>query len=143
MTATAPPLRGDRGAADVLGLVLLAPIAIALALLVVVLSRQVDARAQVQSVAESAAQAAALERSVGDAARAAHATVDAALAGSDSCERPTTTVDTSAFRAGGSVTVSVRCRVTPRGLGAVAGSTELGASATAVIDRFRATGDRA
>ena len=141
---TAPTsLRGERGAAEVLGLVLLAPVAIALALLVVFLSRQVDARAQVQSVAESAAQAAALERTASDAARAAQQTVDAALTGSDSCERPMTNVDTSAFRAGGSVTVSVRCRVTPRGLGNVAGSTELGATATAVIDRFRATGDGA
>ena len=62
MTPTSSAGR-DRGAAEALGLVLIAPVAIGLALLVVFLSRQVDARAQVRTAAESAAQAAAQERS--------------------------------------------------------------------------------
>ena len=60
-------VRRDRGAADALALVLIAPAVIGLAVLVVMLGRSVDSRAQAQSAAEAAAQAAALERSPGAA----------------------------------------------------------------------------
>jgi len=54
--------RSDDGSSDALGLALIAPAAIGLALVILFLGRGVDSRATVQSAAESAAQAAAQER---------------------------------------------------------------------------------
>ena len=53
--------RGDRGSTDALGLALLVPAALGLAVVIIFLGRGVDSRATVQSAAESAAQAAAQE----------------------------------------------------------------------------------
>ena len=61
----------DRGAADALGLVLIAPVMVGLAILVVSLGRGVDSQAQARSAAEAAAQAAVLERNGHDAEQAA------------------------------------------------------------------------
>jgi len=54
--------RSDRGSSDALGVALIAPAAIGLALVILFLGRGVDSRATAQSAAESAAQAAAQER---------------------------------------------------------------------------------
>ena len=93
----------DRGAAEALGLVLVAPVAIGLALLVVFLSRQVDSRAQVRTAAESAAQAAAQERSPAAAVAAARQVVDAMLTDPDTCDSPAADVDVTQFGSGGLV----------------------------------------
>ena len=130
----------DRGAADALALVLIAPAVIGLALLVVMMGRSVDSRAQAQSAAEAAAQAAALERSPSAASSAAQRVVTAMLVDPDSCALPAVAVDTSAFRPGGEVRVSVECHATRRGVEAVQRSTRsFAAEAVAHIDEFRAS----
>jgi Flp pilus assembly protein TadG len=133
----------DRGAADALGLVLIAPVAIGLAVLVIALGRGVDARAQVRSAAAAGAQAAALERSPSDAERAATVIVAAMLVDDDACTSPDVTVDYPSTPAPGSATafgtvrVTVRCSVSDRGielLGTGPGDEEF--TATATIDLF-------
>ena len=129
----------DRGAADALALVLIAPAVIGLALLVVMLGRSVDSRAQAQSAAEVAAQAAALERSPDAASRAAQRVAAAMLLDRDSCAEPVVIVDTSAFGPGGEVRVAVECHAARRGIEAVQRSTRsFVARAVAHIDEFRA-----
>lgn len=133
-------LERDRGAADALALVLIAPAAMALALLVVFLGRQVDSRAQVQNAAESAAQAAALERRPDDADQAARRTASAMLVDPDTCETPVVAVDLSRFGPGGTVEVTIECSVSRRGLEVLgAPSVRHSVTATAAIDRFRST----
>ncbi|MEX2627678.1 MAG: hypothetical protein WD225_12395 [Ilumatobacteraceae bacterium] len=128
----------DRGASDALALVLLAPAMLGLALLVVFLGRQVDARAQVRTAAESAAQAAALARDPAAAEQAAVATVEAMLVDADTCEAPSVTIDLSAFAPGGTVAVTVECGVARRGLEPLPTPTvRSSATATATVDPFR------
>jgi Flp pilus assembly protein TadG len=132
-------VRRDRGAADALALVLIAPAVIGLAVLVVMLGRSVDARAQAQSAAEAAAQAAALERSPGAADTAARRVAQAMLVDHDSCSTPSVSVDTTAFRPGGEVRVSIRCDAASRGIEALQRSAQgFAGEAVAHIDEFRA-----
>jgi hypothetical protein len=134
----------DRGAADALALVLIAPAVIGLALLAVMLGRSVDSRAQAQSAAEAAAQAAALERSPGAAGAAARRVAEAMLVDHDSCAAPSVRVDTSSFRPGGEVRVSIECHASRRGIEVVQRSTRaFAAEAVAHIDEFRAAEDGA
>jgi Flp pilus assembly protein TadG len=122
-----------------LGLVLIAPAAVGLALLVVALSRGVDARAQTQSAAESAAQAAALERSPRAARTAARRIADSMLVDADACRQPSIEVDTTNFRPGGAVRVTIECRTTNRGVEIIDGvERTTRAMAVAYIDEFRA-----
>lgn len=109
-------LHKDPGSADALGLALLAPAAIGLAVVVVFLGRGVDSRATVQSAAESAAQAAAQERTPAAAVAAATTVGSAMLVDPVSCGSPRVVVDTSAFGPGGSVAVTVSCTVSTDGL---------------------------
>ena len=128
-------VRRDRGAADALALVLIAPAVIGLAVLVVMLGRSVDSRAQ----AQSAAQAAALERSPAAADAAARRVAEAMLVDHDTCSTPAVRVDTTAFRPGGEVRVSIRCAAAARGIAAVQHSARsFAAAAVAHIDEFRA-----
>lgn len=132
----------DRGASDVLALVLLAPAAIVMALVIIFIGRQVDARAQVHAAAEAGAQAAALARDPSNADRAARRAVAATLVDVRTCADPVVGVDLSDFRPGGVVAVTVRCVTRPEGLeptGAAAVGVEARAAAT--IDAFRAAGD--
>lgn len=140
MNAATRPAARDRGAADALGLVLIAPAVIGLALLVVALGRGVDARARAQSAAEAAAQAAALERGVGAATAAANRVAAAMLVADDSCRRPVVVVDTSGFHPGGEVRVTVECQSSTRAVEAVHGA-ERATRVTAIahVDRFRAS----
>jgi Flp pilus assembly protein TadG len=132
--------RRDRGAADALALVLIAPAVIGLAMLVVMLGRSVDSRAQARSAAEAAAQAAALERSPGAAETAARQVATAMLTDRDSCAAPSVSVDTDRFRPGGAVRVTIECHATSRGIEAVQHSSRsFTAEAVAHIDTFRAT----
>ena len=109
-------LRGDRGSSDALGLALLTPAAIGLAVVIIFLGRGVDSRAMVQSAAESAAQAAAQERSAGAAMAAAQDVGQAMLVDPSSCASPNVSVDVSDFRPGGQVAVTVTCTVSTDGL---------------------------
>jgi hypothetical protein len=133
--------RRDRGASDVLAMVLLAPAAIGLALLVVFVGRQVDTRAQVQSAAESAAQAAALQRTPVAAEQAAVEAVMAVLTDSGTCELPVVGLDLSEFAPGGFVAVTVECLVSRRGVEPIgAPAVRQSVTATAAIDPFRSSG---
>jgi Flp pilus assembly protein TadG len=130
----------DRGAADALGLVLIAPAAIGLALLVVALGRGVDSRAQAQSAAEAAAEAAALERSPAAADAAARRVAAAMLVDRDSCASPSVTVDTHHFTVGGVVRVSIECHAGNRAIESVQASDRpTRAEAVAHVDEFRVT----
>lgn len=103
--------RGDRGSSDALGMALIAPAAIGLAIVIIFLGRGVDSRATVQSAAESAAQAAAQERTIPAARVAAEQVGAAMLVDPTSCASPRVVVDTSDFRPGGQVAVTVSCTV--------------------------------
>jgi Flp pilus assembly protein TadG len=134
-------LRRDDGSSDALGLALLTPAAIGLAVAIVFLGRGVDSRATVQSAAESAAQAAAQERSGIAAVAAAEEVGRAMLVDPSSCSAPQVSVDLSDFRPGGQVTVTVSCTVSAEGLELIdqpsTGPTT--ATAFAAIDPLRAT----
>ena len=134
-------LRHDGGSSDALGLALLTPAAIGLALAVLFLGRGVDSRATVQSAAESAAQAAAQERSGMAAVAAAEEVGRAMLIDRSSCSAPEVAVDLSDFRPGGQVAVTVSCTVSADGLELIdppaTGPTT--ATAFAAIDPLRAT----
>lgn len=137
----------DRGAADALGLVLIAPAVIGLAILVVALGRGVDARAQVRSAAEASAQAAALERNADLAAIAANNVARAMLVDSDTCSNPAVRVvypQPASPRSGisyGLVEVTIECDVSDRGIEVVqSGSREQAVTAVASVDFFRASG---
>jgi Flp pilus assembly protein TadG len=133
--------RLDRGSADALGLALVAPAAIGLALVIVFLGRGVDSRATVQSAAEAAAQAAAQERSPAAAVVAAEQVGAAMLVDRTSCESPHVFVDTSRFGPGGQVAVTVSCTVSSAGLESIdpPATGPNTATAFAAIDPFRAT----
>ncbi len=137
-------MRGDRGSSDALGLALLTPAAIGLAVVIVFLGRGVDSRATVQSAAESAAQAAAQERSATDAIAAAQDVGRAMLVDPSSCSAPVVTVDVSDFRAGGQVAVTVSCTVSTDGLELIDPPSTGANTATAFasIDPLRATDAR-
>jgi len=133
----------DRGAADALGLVLIAPAVMGLALLIIALGRGVDAKAQVRSAAESAAQAAALERNPGAADAAAQRAADTILSDSTNCNRPLAEVrfiaptGTSGVRVD-MVEVTITCEVSNRGVEVITQPYTETVSAVATIDHFRA-----
>lgn len=135
--------RRDRSAADALGLVLVAPAVVGLAILVLALGRSVDARAQVRTAAEAAAQAAALERNATDAARAGTAVAEAMLTDRDGCADPRVDVAYPSTTGGpsteGIVAVTVTCTVSDRGIAVVRpGQRAERATAYATLDPFRA-----
>lgn len=107
------PIRRDRGEANALGLVLVAPVAIALAIMILWIGRKVDTDAQVQAASSAAAQAAARQRTPAAAIVAAQTTARAMLTDSTACPGgPLVEFDPRVdvnFRAGGTVTVVVTC----------------------------------
>ncbi len=128
--------RGQRGTSTV-GMVIVVPVLMALALLVVGLGRTVAAHDQVVSAARSAARAASLATSPAEAAAAARAAAGAALAGQ--CQDTQIDPQVSAFAAGGAVTVSVTCTVSLSdvALSGLPGHTTWSATATAPIESYR------
>lgn len=133
----------DRGAADALGLVLIAPAVLGLALLIIALGRGVDAKAEVRSAAESAAQAAALERRPDAAAAAAQRAADAILVDSSNCNEPTVfTVFEPAESGSGIrvdlVRVTITCEVSNRGVELINEPYAETVTAVATVDYFRA-----
>ena len=133
-------LRHDDGSSDALGLALLTPAAIGLAVVIVFLGRGVDSRATVQSAAESAAQAAAQERSTVAAVAAAEEVGRAMLVDPTSCSAPHVAVDVTDFRPGGRVSVTVSCTVSADGLELIdpPSTGAYTATAFATIDPLRA-----
>lgn len=136
-------LRVDAGSSDALGLALLAPAAIGLALVILLLGRGVDGRATVRIAAESGAQAAAQERTAVAAVAAGRDAALAMLVDPLTCATPRVDVDVSGFRPGGVVTVVVSCTVSTTGLGLIEPTGEtFSAEAHATIDPLRAAEDR-
>ena len=133
---------GDRGEANALGLVLIAPAAVALAVVILWVGRQVDTDAQMQAASSAAAHAAVLQRTPTAAATAARLTAVAMLIDAKACRGgPAVSVDTTSFRPGGEVTVIVSCSPERADLALVSPpSTTFTATATATIDFHRAAG---
>ena len=132
----------DRGEASALGLVLIAPVAIALAVVVLWTGRKVDADAQVQTASSAAAQSAAHQRDLRSAITAAQDTADAMLVDVTACAGgPVVSITAANFRPGGDVTVVVSCSPARSDL-ALAGARRatFTASSTATIDVYRSAG---
>ena len=140
--------RRDRGAADALGLVLITPAMIGLALLAIMLSRNVDSRAQMRSAAEAAAQAAALERDAVAAEAAANRVAAAMLVDLDACAgldvqvRFPTAPEPGIGTSFGFVEVDLRCTVSRRAVESLDERSETDRTsvitAVATVDFFRA-----
>jgi Flp pilus assembly protein TadG len=130
--------RAETGSAAV-ELAVLAPILVALLLLVVLAGRISDADIAVRHAAADAARAASLARTPAGATQAAAATVEDNLAGRLTCRDLATRVDTAAFAPGGRVAVTVECTVDLQAVAllAVPGSRTLRAGAVEVVDRYR------
>jgi Flp pilus assembly protein TadG len=135
-----PRLQGDSGSSDALGMALIAPVALGLAIVILFLGRGVDSRATVQVAVESGAQAAAQERTRSAAVAAGTAAAAAMLVDEHTCAAPRVRVDTSRFAPGGVVSVTVSCTVSTKGLELINPPTPdaLTATAIATIDPFRA-----
>ena len=135
--------RGDDGSSDALGLALIAPAALGLALVILFLSRGVDSRATAQSAAEAGAQAAAQERTPAAAEAAARSVVGAMLVDDTTCSKPGVVIDASGLGPPAYlVSVTVSCTASTAGLEAIrppdAGADTYTAFAT--VDRFRSGG---
>ena len=131
-------LIGERGTGEVLGLVLITPLVVAVALIVVFVGRRVDVAATVRSAAAAGAQAAVLERSPAAANAAARIVTTRMLEATPTCASVRVEVDTGAFRPGGSVTVTAVCAVEVSGVESVTGRpTWSMSSAAATVDPYR------
>lgn len=129
----------DRGSSS-MELAVLAPIVIALVLLVVAFGRVAHGRQLVESVAWSAARSSSLAVSPAAAADRAQESAQSALADAGlSCASLTATVDTSTFRAGGHVTVTVACTadLSTLAIPGVPGSITLTETASAPLETYR------
>jgi hypothetical protein len=132
-------LRGERGATDALGLAIMAPAAMGLALVILLISRDVDTRATTQSAAEAAAQAAVQERSRPAAQAAAQRVGDAMLIDVSTCSSPQVQVGGEPFVPGGMISVTVSCTTSTGGLESInpPGRDATTYTAFAVIDPYR------
>jgi hypothetical protein len=131
-------VRDDRGVAETIQLMFVAIPAVLFVLLLTLAGRSAEAHNRVEHSAESAAQAAALQRTPDAAARAATVTATATLG---NCAEPAgVTVDTSNWQPGGIVSVEIRCRIDTADLAPLLpGSFTVTANSAAVIDHRRAT----
>lgn len=131
--------RGEHGSATA-ELVLLTPLLILFVLFIVGLGRLAHARALVGDAAAQAARAATLHYlNPGQAAQAAQQTAaDALRSAGLSCASQSTSVDTAGDHPGGSITVTLRCRVDLSAVTAAGfpGSDTLQAAFTAPIDTY-------
>ena len=106
----------DGGSAS-LEFALLVPVVVVLLLLVVAFGRIAHGRQLVEAAAAAAARSASLAATPADAAARAQRSAGAALVDAGvSCTAVTADVDTSEFRAGGQVTVTVSCTADLSGL---------------------------
>ena len=130
----------DRGAAEVVASIMIAPVVVGFTVLVFFLGRQVESRASVRTAADSAAQAAARQRDPAAAEAAARQTAVDMLGDSSTCAGgPTVIVDLTDFRAGGIVTVDITCSTRSDDLTAVAApSKQFTGHGAAVVDTYRA-----
>jgi Flp pilus assembly protein TadG len=138
----APVRRGDAGFLS-LELLVVAALLILVALLAVGWGRLSYSRGTVEKAAAAAARAATDTSSPGAAAAAAQQTARADLAAAGiSCATFTVSVDTSAFRPGGQVTVTVRCtaRLSDVALAGFPGATTMTGASTSPLEQLRDLG---
>lgn len=133
----APRPNHERGSMSV-EMIVLVPVLLMVVLIAVAGGRYVSAEGMTRAAARDAARAASLERSSSAAAAAASAALARAQTASADCTAATSTAD---FRAGGSVTVRVSCRVELADLGLVLlpGATTITAEASSPVDTMRGT----
>ena len=130
---------GRRGAAS-LELVLLTPVFLLLLELAVFGGRVTDSQSKVDDAAHAAARAASLERtSTGASAAAQRAAAGVLGQRGASCETFRVSVDTSAFRAGGTVTATVECVASLSDLSwlPLPGTRTVSGSSVSAIDTYR------
>lgn len=138
MTGRTSMISEEDGGSEALGLVLLTPVLLAAALGLFWISRLVDTQAQVHSVAEASAQAAALQRDRAGAETAARQLALSMLGHPEVCADLQVVVDVEQFVPGGRVAVEITCTVARPGRESVVGSPhEIRVRAQVQIDRFR------
>ncbi|MEU7205405.1 TadE/TadG family type IV pilus assembly protein [Streptomyces sp. NPDC045470] len=136
-------LRQDRGSYS-LETAVLAPVVIALLLLMVAFGRITDADGAVDSAARAAARAASLERDAGSAQSAAQAAAERSLSGEGiTCQATSVSIDTSGYQSDigvdADVTAAIACtaRLSDIGLPGLPGAKTLTASWTSPLDTYR------
>ncbi|MCL4422172.1 MAG: pilus assembly protein [Actinobacteria bacterium] len=120
--------------------VVLAPVLVLFALLMIMLGRYVQARAEVIGAARAAAQVAAVQPSAAEARQAAlGAATGDVRSHLSSCSAVQVGVTTSSFRPGGVVSVKVECQVSFSSLGApgMPGSALIHAAVAAPVDPYQ------
>lgn len=122
----------DRGVSEAIGVVFLAFPVIAFVGLLAWAGKASESVVRMDHAAEASAQAAALQRSAGNARSAATTVANNSL-GTVCAGGPVVSVDTSTFVPGGFVSVTISCTIgTTDGF-----SDTVTASSSAVIDRYR------
>ncbi|RII07952.1 TadE-like protein [Streptomyces sp. YIM 130001] len=139
-------LHADRGSYAVETAVL-APVMIALLLLMIAFGRVTDAEGAVDAAARAAARAASLERDAGAAEAEAQAAADRSLEGEGiTCQTSSVVVDTSGYAldlgvdANVEATIDCTADLTDIGLPGLPGAKTLTASWTSPIDTYRGRG---
>ena len=133
-------LSGDRGTVTVEVLLIGFPVALVMLAFALAAIRGGSGHIDVGNAAASAARAASLQRSAGQASAAATQTAtDDLTAANSACRDVAVTVDTSNWRPGGTVTVSVTCTVSLADLPmtGLRPSWRVSASSTSPLDLYR------
>lgn len=133
---------GDRGS-SIIELAIVTPIVIVLLFTMVALGRYSENKILVEQASAAAARAASLTSSPGQAGQAAQTAAQDTLSGAGlACAQMSAAVDTSAFRPGGQVSVTVTCtaNMSQLALIGVPGSSSLSYTSTAPLEAFRAFG---
>lgn len=131
--------RGDVGSATV-EFVILAPLLIGLVLFVALCGRLGTTQLDLDAAAHGAARAASIARTVPEATASARQTaLDILATRGITCGDPTVSVNTGNLRPGGTVTVSVSCRVPLSDLAVigVGGTRTVTATSTSPVDLWR------
>lgn len=137
-----PSRRSERGSISV-EVAVIAPAFVFLMLLVVYAGKISEADGNVERAAAEGARAASLRQNPAAAVDDARSVVEANLAAAGvPCSQLDTSVDTSTFEPGGTVTVTVRCDASMADvtLLGVPGTRSFTATSTEVIDTYRSDG---
>lgn len=130
---------GQRGSMAI-EIVLLTPVLLAFSMLIVAGGRLVARQGDVDSAARDAARAASIERTFESAATVAQTVAAASLPAGAACEPAA--VDPNNWGQGGSVGVTIVCRVSYSGLGLIGlpGAARVEGNSIAPLEQFRRLG---
>jgi len=137
---TRPQRRRSEDGSATTELVLLTPVLVLMLLFVVALGRLASARSDVDAAARDAARAASDARSVSTARRDGESAARASLReGGVTCRTLNVAIDSNDFRADGTVTAHVSCRVALGDLTQLGlpGQRTISSTFTAPVDRYR------